>query len=201
MGKYLYSFIDVSGNYDFSPHGTKHLVFTSILTTDIQPGVNELYGLKHTLIDKDIDIESFHATEDKQIVRDQVFGVLSKLNNVRVDSVVVDKCKTGPSLRAIERFHPMMVKCLLKYPFHPKGLNIRQYDKVFIFIDRESSHKSEREALIKAVKTHMVHVLNGVPYTICMHSSGTHVYLQMVDYCSWAIYRKWESNDLRAYIS
>ena len=35
---YLYVFIDVSGNYDYSPTGTMSLVITSTLCTDINPG-------------------------------------------------------------------------------------------------------------------------------------------------------------------
>jgi len=32
-----------------------------------------------------------------------------------------------------------------------------------------------------------------------MHQSASHQYLQIVDYISWAIYVKWERNELRPY--
>lgn len=196
---YLYVFIDVSGNYDFSNTGTKYLVLTSLLCTDIAPGTLELYALKHDLINEGVDIEYFHATKDRPGVRDRVFDVISGLNHLRIDSVVVEKRKTGPSLRPFKRFYPMMIENLLKYPFDPRGIDVKRFDKVFIFMDRESSRASEREALKLAVKRALAGYLGGVPYVICMHFSGTHPYLQMADYCSWALYVKWDRGEIRPY--
>jgi len=192
-------FIDISGNYDFSSSGTKYLVLTSLLCTDICPGVIELYICKHRLIDQGIDVAYFHAAEDKQIVRNEVFDIICGLSHLRVDSVIVEKKKTHPNLWPLKSFYPKMIKQLLKYPFDSRGIDVSQYDKVLIFMDRESTHQREREALIKAVKVSLARHLRSVPYTICMHPSMTHLYLQMVDYCSWAIYRKWENSDFRSY--
>jgi hypothetical protein len=192
-------FIDVSGNYDFSNTGTQYLVLTSLLCTDIKLGVLELYELKHDLIDQGLDIAYFHAAEDKQIIRDRVFDIIARLSHLRIDSVVVEKRKTGPSLRPQRRFYPLMIENLLKYPFDPRGKDVSQFEKVFIFMDRESSRVIETEALKKAVKLSLARHLRGVPYVICMHSSATHPYLQLVDYCSWAIYVKWERGEYRPY--
>jgi len=196
---YLYVFIDVSGNYDFSPRGTKYVVLTSLMCTDVGPGTLELYALKHSVIDQGIDVEYFHATEDRQVVRDQVFDIISSLDHLRIDSVIVEKRKTGPSLRPLNRFYPMMIENLLKYPFDPRGIDVSRFDKVFIFMDRESARANEREALKKAVKLSLSRHLGHVPYVLCMHHSGTHSYLQMVDYCCWAIYVKWEKSEFRPY--
>jgi len=197
--KYLYAFIDVSGNYDFSVNGTRYLVLTSLLCTDVHSGIYEIYDLKHEMIDHGIDIEYFHAAEDRQVVRNRVFDIISTLDCHRIDSVIVDKKKTGPSIQPLNRFYPMMIENLLKYPFDPKGIDVSGFDKVFIFMDRESSRAHEREALKKAVKLSLAHHLKGIPYVMCMHSSGTHTCLQMVDYCSWAIFVKWEKNEHRPY--
>jgi len=195
----LYVFIDVSGNYDFSITGTKFLVITSLICTDIKPGVLELYELKHELIDQGIDIEKFHAAEDRQPVRDKVFDIISGLQHLRIDSIIVEKRKTGPSLRPLHRFYPRMIEYLLKYPFNPRGIDVSRFDKVLIFMDRESSRASDREALKKAVKLSLTRHLGNVPYAICMHTSGSHLYLQIADYCSWAIYVKHEKAEYRPY--
>ena len=78
---YLYVFIDESGNYDFSPTGTRHWVLTSAMTDDVHPGVVDLYDLKHKLIDQGTNLEYFHAAEDRQAVRDEVFGIIKQLTN------------------------------------------------------------------------------------------------------------------------
>jgi hypothetical protein len=196
---YLYVFVDVSGNYDFSIKGTKYLVLTSVLTTDINPGTLELYKLKHELIDQGTDIEYFHAAEDRQAVRNRVFEILSSLDHLGIDSVIVEKRKAAPTIRPLRRFYPMMIENLLKYPFHPRGIDVKHFDKVLIFLDRESARWSEREALKKGVKLYLAHHVVGVPYVICMHHSASHPYLQIVDYLSWAIYVKWERGEVRPY--
>ena len=197
--RYLYVFIDVSGNYDFSPAGTMSMVITSTLCSDINPGVLELYAVKHEVIDQGIDIEYFHAAEDRQPVRDRVFNVISGLTHLRIDSIVVEKSKVDPNLRPLNKFYPTMVEYLLQYPFDPRGIDVTRFDKVLIFMDREAARFREKEALIKAVKLSLARHLRGVPYTLSMHSSASHPYLQIVDYCSWAVYVKWERGEIRPF--
>lgn len=196
---YLYVFIDESGNYDFSRTGTKYWVVTSLLTTDVTQALVRLCDLKHQIIDLGTDIEKFHASEDRQAVRDMVFPVIEGLQNVRVDSVIVEKRKAASSIRPLGRFYPMMIENLLKYPFDPRGIDVSQFSKVFIFMDRASARASEKEALKKAVKIYLARHLKGVPYVICMHDSASHHCLQIVDYLCWAIYVKCERGEARPY--
>ncbi len=196
---YLYVFIDISGNYDFSARGTAYIVITSIMCTDICAGVLELYRLKHHIISEGVDIEYFHAAEDRQAVRDGVFNIIAELKNIRIDSIIVEKRKTAPKIRPLKIFYPKMIEYLLKYPFDPQGIDVSSFDKVFIFMDREGSQSSERNALTKAVKLSLARHLGEVPYVICMHSSVSHYYLQIVDYCCWAIYVKHEREECRPY--
>jgi len=196
---YLYVFIDESGNRDFSPTGTKYWVATSLLTTDVSQALVQFYDLKHHIIDLGGDIEEFHASEDRQAVRNMVFPLIGSLQNVRVDSVIVEKRKVAPSIRPLGRFYPMMIEKLLKYPFDPRGIDVSRFSKVFIFMDRVSAPATEREALKKAIKVYLARHLRGVPYVICMHDSASHHWLQMVDYLCWAIYVKWERGEIRPY--
>lgn len=196
---YLYVFIDVSGNYDYSPTGTMSLVITSTLCTDINPGVLELYAVKHEVIDQGIDLEYFHAAEDRQPVREKIFDIISGLTHLRIDSIIVEKSKVDPNLRPLNKFYPTMVEYLLQYPFHPRGIDITRFDKVLIFMDRESTRAKEKDAITKAVKLYLARHLRGVPYALSMHSSASHPYLQIVDYCSWALYVKWERGETRPF--
>ena len=194
---HLYVFVDESGNYDFSPKGTRHWVLTSLITTDISQCLVQLYQLKHQIIDLGTDIERFHAAEDRQAVRDLVFPIIAGMRDARVDSVVVEKRKATPSIRPLRQFYPMMVESLLKYPFDQRGIDVTRFTKVFIFMDRASARSGEREALKKAVKEYLAKHLRGVPYVICMHSSASHHCLQIVDYLCWAIFVKHERSETR----
>ena len=196
---YLYVFIDESGNYDFSTRGTEYWILTSVITEDVHPGILELYDLKHKLIDLGTDVEYFHASEDRQAVRNEVFGIIKTLSNIRVDSLIVEKRKAGPSIRPINKLYPMMVEQLLKYPFNAPGIDIQTYEKVFFFFDRAASTKKQQQILIASVKYYLAKHLKGIDYHIAMHSSSSHHYLQIVDYLSWAVYEKWERQEYRPY--
>lgn len=199
--RYLYIFIDVSGNYDFLVTGSKYIIFTSLSCADIQPGTLELYKLKHEICGWGINLEYFHATDDLPPVRERVFDVLSKLTHVRIDSVVVGKRDTQQFSFSLQRFYPKIVSSLLEARFNVAGIDALRFDKVFIFMDREHARSIEREAMIKAVKLWMSRRLKNerVRYFTLMHQSKSHPYLQLVDYCSWAIFRKWERTDYMAY--
>lgn len=194
----LYVFIDVSGNYDFSSTGTKYLIMTGLTCTDISPGIIELHEIRHWLIDGGFDVEYFHATEDAQTVRNQVFAIIIKFNHIRIDSVIAEKSNIPASLRGVGQIYPLMVEMLYN-SLLCGGVEINKSDKVVIFMDRESAHAREREPLIKGIKKYLSQHLPRTPYQILMHASMSHPYLQVVDYCSWAIFRKWEKSDRRSF--
>ena len=112
---YLYVFIDVSGNYDFSAKGTKYLVLTSLICTDVNPGILELHTLKHNIIDYVINLEYFHASEDKQIVRNEIFKIIQKCQNFIIDSIIVEKRKVNPAIRTLDKIYPMIYEYLVKF--------------------------------------------------------------------------------------
>ena len=64
----------------------------------------------HKLIDLGTNLEYFHAAEDRQAVRDEVFAVIKTLDNIRVDSLIVEKRKTAPAIRPLNRFYPEMAE-------------------------------------------------------------------------------------------
>ena len=169
--------------------------------TDIDECVLDLYRLKHSLLSQGIDLEQFHASENKQAVRDNVFNILSRMDagRARIDTLIVRKNRVKLSLQSLVKLYPEMVSQLLIRSFDERGLNVFQYDQIQIILDRVGDHKREREAVVKGIKMFLKSCLEGVPYTIYMHSSASHLYLQLVDYCSWAVYVKWERGELRPY--
>ena len=95
MKRTIYLFIDESGNFDFSKKGTKFFVLTSLVTSSPSFKRYALLNLKYKLLKLGINQEYFHATEDKQFIRDKVFSISNKFkNNMIVNSVIIDKTKT-----------------------------------------------------------------------------------------------------------
>jgi hypothetical protein len=103
--------LDESGNYAFNKHGSEYLIFTALATDNPYILQHRLCELEKRLRKEKImlsESECFHVTEDKQVVRDEVFGVLNRCDDFTVDSVVVEKCKTNPSLREETKLYRLL---------------------------------------------------------------------------------------------
>lgn len=194
----LYIFLDEGGNMDFSKNGTKYFTLTSLSKERPFAAYKAMNDLKYDLIELDTEIEYFHASEDRQAVRNRVFEIINThLDQTRLDSLIVEKRKTGPALRAEEKFYPRMLGYLLKHVVNGYDLNL--FEKVVVFTDNIPVQR-KKKAIEKAIKMFLASVLPaGVTYNIYHHASKSNCDLQIADYCNWAIYRKWESGDARSY--
>jgi len=194
----LYIFLDEGGNLDFADSGTKYFTLTGLSKERPFEAFKELHNLKYDCIESGAEIECFHASEDRQKVRDQVFAVIdSHLTKIRLDSLIVEKRKTGNALQIEERFYPEMMGYLVDYII--KGHNLDNIANIYVFTD-SLSFKKKREAVEKAIKKVLSHKIpKEILYHIFHHASKSNYDLQIVDYCNWAIFRKWERNDDRSY--
>lgn len=190
-----YFFLDESGNMDFSPNGTRFYIFTCLSTGSIEELHGPLYELKHDLLKQGYDVEYFHATEDKQDVRNGVFSVLSSVGSYRIDSLIIEKPKLYPSLREVESFYPRMYQYLLRYVFERVSSDVDHY----VIITDQIPVEKKRKAVNKGLKTTVKAILGNKKFSVFHHASKSHFYLQATDYCSWAIYRKWTDKDIRSY--
>jgi hypothetical protein len=193
-----YIFLDEGGNLDFSPKGTRYFTLTAVSQQRPFPAVDPLISLKWDLIETGLDLQCFHAAEDTQRVRDQVFDVIRMhLASICIDALIVEKPKTGPALQKAEQFFPRMLGYLLKYALQRPPA--RGADEVLVFTDTIPVNK-KRRAIEKALKKALAAELpSGVKYRLFHHYSRSCMGLQVADYCNWAIFRKWERADTRSY--
>jgi hypothetical protein len=130
----LYVFLDDGGNLDFSPNGTRFFVLSSVAKERPFHAYKELTELKYDLVELGTNIEYFHAAEDNQATRNQVFDIIQRdLTGLRVDSLIVEKRKTEPPLRAEERFYPEMLGNLLSRVV--TGQDLAQFAEVIVYTD------------------------------------------------------------------
>ena len=190
MNPYLYIFLDEAGNFEFSPSGTKWFSITSVTMRRPFGGYHEVVDLRYDLIEQGFDIEYFHASEDRQIVRQKVFETIRPvLRNFRIDSVLVEKRKCHPLVQQQSRFYPEMFEHLLKYIV--RGYAVEELDGVIVFTDTLPV-KRKRRASEKAVKTRLASLLPiDTNYALYYHRSASSIGLHIADYCNWATYRKW----------
>jgi hypothetical protein len=196
----LHIFIDESGNFDFTPKGSRYFILTAVSTVGCGPLYSGFYELKHELAGSGIDVEEFHATEDKQPIRDRMYDFLEghcAHSCFTVDSVIAQKNKANPSIREPPDFYARMLKILLQYVLRSRVSD--GIEKVVVWAAQIHTHR-KRAAFEKTVKTYLTREMEvRVPYSIFLHGSVSHPLLQVADYCCWAVAKKWKDNELRPY--
>ncbi len=198
MSKPIYIFLDEAGNLDFSNNGTEYFILTSLAIERPFQGYKEMVELRYDLLEFGFNIELFHASEDKQAIRDRVFDIIcEKQDAYRFDSLIVEKRKTGPALQTIKRFYPEMVGYLLKYIL--KEIDLTRYSEVIVITDTIPLKKKRRVIEGETKRLLKQYVPKNKKFRVMHHSSRSNICLQIIDYCCWAIFRKWERNDERSY--
>ncbi len=197
--KTLYLFIDEGGNFDFSPIGSNYFILTCLVEERPFPSYDKLRTLRYDLLEGGMNIEYFHASEDRQAVRDQVFSIIqANLEHIDICSMIVQKNKLNPALREESKFYTTVFSMLMKWVIE-KHVHGKGYERVILFTDLMPVAK-KRKAMEKGVKSELTSILHeGVEYRIYHHQSKSNLNLQVVDYCNWAIYRKWSRGDTRSY--
>ncbi len=208
--KVLYLFIDESGNFDFSPKGTKYFILTGLITSDPVTKRGDLVKLRYKLLLEGVDQEYFHATEDQQIVRDQVYNFLTSLgDSYEVYAVAARKNKTNPILykesymkgsRLIERvtgigLYRKLCECLLQYIFRGKSEQVSKIIVVLGSLFVGDKKKVLLQTLKHFLKTHFF----GIPFEIFSHQTCVDLNCQLADYCCWAISVRVERKEKRPY--
>lgn len=198
-GNTLYIFLDEAGNFDCSLTGTSYFTFSAFSIRRPFGGIDELTNLKYDLWEKGLEVECFHVAEDRQAVRDRVFGILGRrLPECRVDCQIVEKRKTNLVLQKDhERFYHTILEILLMYVLKQQSDAV---SKVIVVADQIPVKKRRRE-IEKATKLTMAgwSRKSGIPYSVMFHSSKSDLNLQIADYLNWAVFRKWERGDGRSY--
>lgn len=193
----LHVHLDESGNLTFKPSGSRYYVFTAAWTYDPAPLANDLTNLRFSLLKERHDLHRFHATEDKQVNRDAVVNALARHAGWSFAAVVIDKAKVYADLRPPPRFYPRFATSVLRYVFR-RHLQVGS-GTVLVFTDTLPINK-RREAAEKTIKMACRHELQAaMRFESYHHPSASNPWLQVADYCAWAVFGKWEQGDMRTY--
>ncbi len=190
--KTLYVFLDESGNLDFSNNGTKNYVLAAVVTENPLATSQELQDLKYEHLRGDIDTTYFHASEDKQAIRNDVIARLQRMSNtINVHYIHAQKNKTHPTLQNTPDFYGRLGTTLVKFIVTWKTSN---YDEVVIVFDKALTNK-EQKAFLSQIKPELKKI--GKPYHIYFHQTLLDFNGQIADYFAWAKYVSLERNELR----
>lgn len=193
----LFLFLDESGDFTFNRQASKYLVFTCLSTTTPVAVAHPHAVLRYDLFRQGYQLERFHAAEDKQTVREKFFTLLSASSAYDLDAVVVEKRKAIPSLQSY-RLYSRIYTILLRYVLARQ--NRSALNSLHVICDTVPLRKKRKamEGALKMEVAALMHVQQK-PHYVVFQSSRSHPFLQAVDYCGWAIFRKWERKDLYPY--
>lgn len=185
-----YIFLDESGDLGFNPKGSRYFVLTCVRTQRPFMWRDALDDYKYDLIEFGLNNEQFHCAEDNSHVRGRVFDIIDNhLDQIQIDSVIVQKNKTHPTLQEGMGFYILMLNSLLQYVLTREGWE--NTEEVIVITDKLPISQ-KRRAFEKVIKTSLSRLLpRGVKGRILRHDTRSHYGLQVANYCCWAIHRKW----------
>ena len=194
--------VDESGDFNFSPTGSRYYIFTSAWTYDPKPLADALTKLRFSLIkaghfQTGQELACFDASADPAPRRELVLPELRSHGGWSFASIVVDKPKLNPALYDPFTFYPKFLSLVLRFIF--KGRLLLGTTQVLIYTDTLPFAKNQALAVEVAIKAECKSDLGGVPFRICHHRTESNSWLQVTDYCSWGMCRKWEHGDPAAY--
>lgn len=195
MRKYLYA--DESGDFEFSSYhrASRYFILTTALIDDhsIESAV---LNLRRELAWEGVKLpRPFHATEDEQAIRDRVFAVLSRYD-FRIDATVLEKRKALPNIRSTEeKFYQYAWYYHMQYVARRVASRM---DELLVIAASIGTNRKMRDFRY-AVEDVMQQTAPTRALQVDMWPAAVDPCLQVADYCSWAIQRKWERGDERSY--
>ena len=158
-------------------------------------------ALRRELAWEGILLDRLHATSDRQHVRDRAFDLIAK-TDLRFDVTILDKQKARDDLRQ-DPLYFYKVAWYLHFKYVAK--EIADSNDELLVVASSLQIKRKRKTQKAAVHEAITEVVNQVSPTVTCHCAfspaASDPCLQVADYLTWAIQRKYESSDTRSYDS
>jgi hypothetical protein len=196
----LFIFADEAGCFNFTrkPGASRYYIVCTISCSSCATLGTSLLDLRRQLIWEKAPVdEYFHASEDKQVVRDRVFAELQK-HNFSIEATILEKSKAYPQVRPTNhRFYQYGWFYHFKYAARKminSAITELQITTASVGTQKGQAHFSAAvndvvQQVIGGGRTHRTNFCRSIADPC----------LQAADYCTWAIQKKWESGDVRSY--
>ena len=192
-----YIFADESGDFTFARgyNISKYFIVCTVTMGDCD-AAHTLLALRRDMAWRKMPLKDyFHATIDVQPIRDEVFAAI-KNHTFKVQATIMEKSKAQPQVKqTASRFY----KYGWLYHFrHSIAPYITPDDEVMITTASIGTKKAQG-VFTDAVNDVIQQSLSRQKWATYFCSSASDPCLQLTDYCTWAIQRKWERGDSRAF--
>jgi hypothetical protein len=190
-------FADEAGCFTFNrgQNVSKYFILCTVSMDDCSLA-SDLLDLRRRLAWDDKPLgEYFHASEDKQDIRDAVYETILK-KPFNVQATIMEKSKAQPKVRETkERFYKTGWYFHFKYG---AGKEIAKEDLALVATACLGTRR-EQAAFKEAVDDVMRQTVKAAKWKTDFMPCAADPCLQVADYCAWAIMRKWERGDPRSY--
>ena len=192
----LFIFIDESGNFDFSNRGTRYFVMAGVAALSPLDSAAELQSLRYQLSAEGIDVSGFHAAEDRQVVRDQVFQTFERIDSVEAHAIFGDKHRAAPRLQSDSELHSLFGRALIR--FFLQKFRSSDYERVVVVFDQALTRKKQGDfhgfikPELKALKK---------PFHVYFQKMITDMNGQIADYVAWYRFVELERGESRPWAS
>lgn len=190
-------FADEAGCFTFNrgQNVSKYFILCTVSMDDCSLA-SDLLDLRRRLAWDDKPLgEYFHASEDKQDIRDAVYETILK-KPFNVQATIMEKSKAQPKVRETkERFYKTGWYFHFRYG---AGKEIAKEDLALVATACLGTRR-EQAAFKEAVDDVMRQTVKAAKWKTDFMPCAADPCLQVADYCAWAIMRKWERGDTRSY--
>jgi hypothetical protein len=195
----LHIHTDESGNFDFSPKGSRYYVFAAAWTYHPAALAANLSALRLEQIKAGHGefLSSFHACEDSPWLRDRVISVLLSHTPWSFAAIVVEKAKVNPSIYDPQHFYPKFLTMVLRFIL--RGRVRPGTSQILIYADTLPMVRKQATSVQVAIKSSCQREQTNIPFHVLNHRRESNAWLQVADYCCWSVCRKWEHGNTDAY--
>ena len=192
-----YIFSDEAGCLTFKKDNnvSRYFIVCTIMLPDCAIG-DRLLSLRRDMVWRELPVEEeFHATEDRQIIRDEVFDYIST-QDFRIDATLLDKPKAQPH---IAKDKHTFYKYAWYYHLKKVGLDLLKDHTEALFTTASIATKKGQAVFSTAANEVLQQVVPHKQWRAFFPRTVSDPCLQLADYCAWAIQKKWERKDERSY--
>lgn len=195
--KRVYVFSDEAGCLTFKrdTRASRYFLVCTVTLDSCTIG-DGLLNLRRDMVWRGLPVgEEFHASEDRQEVRNEVFAYIGN-QDFRADATLLEKSKCAPEIRSRPEF-------FYKHAWHHHFVQVGPE----ILPDVEEAHitaaalgtRKGQAVYTAAVNDVCQQAIRHTTWRTCFPRAVAEPCLQVADYCAWAILRKWERGDERSY--
>ncbi|MDZ7799084.1 MAG: DUF3800 domain-containing protein [Patescibacteria group bacterium] len=190
-------FLDESGDLGFSKRSSDWFIITMVITNyhrSVEKCVKKVHrGLKK----KYKRVGELHAYHSDSMTKKRVLRNLSEIYDLNVLSIILNKKKVHIDLQNQKNYLYNYTANILLDRLNKKKV-LPENRQINIYIDQKETNKFLKKNFLDDLRKSLAKWENK-QFDIKIKPSHTEKCLQAVDFISWAIFRKYESNDYEFY--